>query len=288
MSYEAALLLARIPSFYLLAGRQKRLYERTKDLRARGEIINKENILELRHMANTILLRQWKMDISRQNILGQRVIKALQPCLEEWVNRLHGSMSFHLTQLFTAHGSFDTYLFKIRKVDSETCPHCNERIDDAEHTMKYCPVCRQEREELVQVMGNDLVLRTLVPKMIRYEKNWKTVDTFARKVLTRKEVAERERDARRGAVVIGNKKTVTIGNRRMERRRSINRYRDILVDEDLEVVAAAYRRTNGDDWDHTGAGWGRSFLCTWSLDGGDGMVLLHPITNKGKVGRVRV
>lgn len=201
VSHEAALLLARIPSFYLIAGRQKRLYERTKDLRARGEI-NKEDILELRHMANTILLRQWKMDISRQNIPGQRIIKALQPCLEEWVNRSNGSISFHLTQLFTAHGSFGTYLFKIRKVDTEMCPHCDEGIDDAEHTMKYCPVWRQEREELVQLVGNNLELGTLVPKMIRCEEKWRAVDIFALKVLTRKEAAERERDARRGAVII--------------------------------------------------------------------------------------
>lgn len=202
VSYEAALLLARIPPFYLIAGRQKRLYERMKDLRERGDI-NKENIMELRHMANIILSRQWKVDISRPNIPGQRVIGAIQPCLEEWVGRSHGSMTFHLTQIFTAHGSFGKYLYKIQKVESEICPHCNEGPDDVEHTIKHCNMWRQEREELMQTIGSrDLELRILVPMMIRNDKTWIAVDTYARKVLTRKEAAERERDARRGVVVI--------------------------------------------------------------------------------------
>lgn len=202
VSYEAALLLARIPPFYLTAGRQKRLYIRVKDLRARGEI-NNEGIMELRQMANTILI-QWSLDISRHNIPGQRVIKAIQPCLEVWVNRLRGSMSFHLTQLFTGHGSFGSYLFKIRKVESERCPHCNEEYNDADHTIRYCNAWTLEREEMMRIIGsnNNLELRILVLRMLRNDDCWKAVETFAKKVLTRKEAAERERDDRRGAEVL--------------------------------------------------------------------------------------
>lgn len=45
-------------------------------------------------------------------------------------------------------------------------------------------------------------LQTVVPRMVRHEHVWKAVETFATEVLTRKEVAEREREARGAANVM--------------------------------------------------------------------------------------
>lgn len=201
ISHDAAALLARMPPFYLLAARQRRLYERIKDSKERG-LYNKEMALELRVMAETIMLRQWKMDLSRPNLPGQRVIQAILPCLEEWVGRRHGSLTFHLTQLVTAHGSFGVYLSRMNRRDTEICPHCYEENDDADHTLKRCPTWERERGDLVMIVGDNLDLRSLMTRMVRSDRAWMAVLSFAEKVMLKKEISEREREAERGAVVL--------------------------------------------------------------------------------------
>lgn len=82
------------------------------------------------------------------------------------------------------------------------CPHCEVEEDDADHTMRRCSAWEREREELIQTIGRNLELDIVILRMIRYECIWKAVETFAKKVMARKEEAEREKKAREAAEVL--------------------------------------------------------------------------------------
>lgn len=60
--------------------------------------------------------------------------------------------------------------------------------------MEDCPRWEGERHELRIEFGEDLPLQwaIMMPVALDHEAKWKAITTFARKVLTEREVAERE------------------------------------------------------------------------------------------------
>lgn len=125
VSLEAALILARIPPVYVLAASRKRTYDRISDLRL-GVGWTKEEEVEIKLEEELLLRRQWELHLRGPNLAGSRTGEAILPCIHAWLNRRHGGLAFHLTQLFTGHGCFGTYLYRINKVDSPICEHCGD------------------------------------------------------------------------------------------------------------------------------------------------------------------
>lgn len=104
---------------------------------------------------------------------------------------------FHLTQLFTGHGCFALYLFRIQKVGSDACEHCGTgAVDTADHTLQTCIVWTDEREALKRVVGGDLLLGQVTREILRDKDSWMALLKFARTVMRRKEEMERERERR--------------------------------------------------------------------------------------------
>jgi hypothetical protein len=65
--------------------------------------------------------------------------------------------------------------------------------DTAEHTLKYCTAWEAERTILKETIGEDLSLPTIVHKILLEKDNWKAFSIFCSSVMTRKKVAEREK-----------------------------------------------------------------------------------------------
>ncbi|KAL4096440.1 hypothetical protein QTP88_021396 [Uroleucon formosanum] len=123
--------------------------------------------------------------------------------LSRWVNRSHGEMSFHLTQLMTGHGCFNWFLQRINRYPSVRCSHCGssdgygEAVDKAHHTLFRCEAFRRERERLVDTIG-PFDPGGLIPRMLESPAHWEAIFDFAREVMTAKESAERDRQFRQG------------------------------------------------------------------------------------------
>lgn len=111
------------------------------------------------------------------------------------MERNHGELSFHVTQLLTGHGYFYTYLHRIRKVDTPTCPFCEEENDSAEHTLLRYTEWNGERELLISEIGEDLSLTKIIEKICESEEGWQAFCTFADEVMTKKEDDERSRES---------------------------------------------------------------------------------------------
>lgn len=202
VSFEAASLLARIPPFPLLVARQKRLYERYKEARRYGEL-TREIRCELKEMADVLVRRNWKVFMENPNRPGRRVAGAILPMFEKWVNRSHGSLSYYITQWLTGHGSFESFLYRIGKRTRATCPFCYAEEDTADHTFQRCPKWQEERFAITQEIGSqELDTRSIMITMLGSRNKWKAVVKFATTVLTRKEVAERNRKNNTEAVIL--------------------------------------------------------------------------------------
>lgn len=124
---------------------------------------------------------------------GRRVVEAVRPHLEEWINRNSGSITFHMAQVLTDHGCFGGYLRRIGKEDTPACHHCEARLDNADHTLVRCPAWNQERQLLVEEIGADLTMPRVIGKMLESEEAWRCMANFCGNVMRKKEEAERAR-----------------------------------------------------------------------------------------------
>lgn len=61
--------------------------------------------------------------------------KRLNPNISRWWIYSPNEISFHMAQVLSRHGCFQSYLWKRGRVRRQACVHCPSEIDDAEHTV---------------------------------------------------------------------------------------------------------------------------------------------------------
>lgn len=136
--------------------------------------------------------QRWQLEWGSANkgAWTRRLIHEVEP----WVRRKGGQTDFHLTQMFTGHGCFNSYLHRIGKAEHPSCSSCGVIPDDAEHTFFRCDRWENQRRNLEARLGG-LDPDTLVQRMKMSQENWEAVRAFVSAVLTKKEEEERVRQA---------------------------------------------------------------------------------------------
>jgi len=75
--------------------------------------------------------------------------------------------------------------------------------DSAWHTLGECPEWANDRSSLREVFGRDLRVASVLRAAAASPSKWGAFLRFAKRVMTAKEVAERERQAAANAVALG-------------------------------------------------------------------------------------
>jgi hypothetical protein len=188
VSTDALFVLAQTPPLELIAEEREAVYKAMKRTRTDREI------LRVKRDCRQSLLSKWKEKLD-QSKHGRWTCVLIQD-LGKWMNRKHGQLNFHLTQVMSGHGCFNEYLFKMGKVASPVCSHCTQgRNDDAQHTLFKCDAWRRERSELERSLreigvDEELTSSSLVPIMLKSEEAWNQVSAFASTVMKKKMNAE--------------------------------------------------------------------------------------------------
>lgn len=193
VSLDAASLLARMPPLHMIARARTHVYLEIGKLRKRSEA-NRQTVKAVRVEAEERLREEWLAHLNRDNVSGVRTMRAILPQFKRWLDREHGYTSFRLTQMFTGHGCFASYLHRIGKVDSSGCQECGLAIEDTvEHTIQECTRWTSLREDLIHKIGPDLSLPVVMSGMLESEDKWMAVSYFAETVISTKEEEERLR-----------------------------------------------------------------------------------------------
>lgn len=152
ISLDVALLLARIPPLSLMADERRRTAERVSVLRSEGTY-DRRCLVGIRVQESDKTLEKWATYLASPGLAGTRTISAILPCLNEWMNRRSGGLTFRLTQVLSGHGCFGCYLH-IRRVPDPTCVACDSGdVDTPEHTLSYCSRWQAERSQLIRKIG---------------------------------------------------------------------------------------------------------------------------------------
>ncbi|GAB1869277.1 Reverse transcriptase [Camponotus japonicus] len=195
VAQDAAAIISRIPPYYLTAEARKRAYERIRDLKIAREWTKKEEKVIIREEVGNSF-NKWKEYLLTRSAAGVRTREAILPVWDEWMFRRHGNVGFHITQMFTGHGVFYSYLRRIGRVTTDRCPHCaTGEVDTVDHTLIVCNAWMEEREDMLRrlcITADSLSLRSLVSAMVDSKEGWITAQTFIGKVMLAKEDKERQ------------------------------------------------------------------------------------------------
>lgn len=104
-----------------------------------------------------------RIEAQDERIMRNRTVTTILPVLEEWNQRGHGTLTFHITQVLTGHGCHGQYLHRIARESTSRCHHCDARLNSLEHTVQKCPTWREQRTALRTIMGEEnRSLKTIV------------------------------------------------------------------------------------------------------------------------------
>lgn len=153
-----------------------------------------EEVTALRRRAWDVVLERWKEDLAPP-VPGQWTVEAIRPVLEGWVRRPFGSLTYRLVQVLSGHGCFGKYLHQIaRREPTPVCHECGAPEDTALHTLVSCSAWGPARQDLVDKIGRDLSLPSVIIAMLGSERSWQAVVSFCEEVMSQKETAERVRE----------------------------------------------------------------------------------------------
>ncbi|KAG5866090.1 hypothetical protein JTB14_026726 [Gonioctena quinquepunctata] len=102
----------------------------------------------------------------------------------------HRRTYYYLTQVFTGHGAFRTYLKRFKRAETEECKYCSA-IDTVAHTLFDCPGWHTQRQTLHVTIGTaDLTTENFLEVMIMEREKWKSIHNSIRTVMKTKEQEE--------------------------------------------------------------------------------------------------
>lgn len=197
VSFEAATLLSRMPPWLLEVSLRNRVYLGIMELKRLGTL-GPQEINNIKKEESALLIRQWELLLNRPGAWGQKTITAVLPYLKRWLERKHGQITYHVAQMFTGHGSFGHFLWRIGKRETPACFHCQCIDDSLEHTWFECPAWDNARLRLMQELNltasQHISLNMIIDKILAKDTAWNALVEFSNFVIRSKEEEERRRE----------------------------------------------------------------------------------------------
>ncbi|KAH1006041.1 hypothetical protein HUJ04_006923 [Dendroctonus ponderosae] len=120
---------------------------------------------------------------------------SLIPRIDTWISRKHEEYNYHLSQALSGHGSFSSYLCKIKKRNDTVCDCCGSQEDSARHTIFECLFWEDERKQVEEGLGVQLPADNFLEEMLKGEREWSEFNGYVTRVMRGK--GERVRGERR-------------------------------------------------------------------------------------------
>lgn len=171
-STEAVLVLAGIIPIHIMAMERRECYKGN-------------NTAQEKRTHREEAERKWQGEWE-QAVKGEWTRKLIRN-VSSWKNRKHGDLTYWTTQVFTGHGSFQSYLKKIGKEETDCCKYCQQGTDDAEHTVFRCPRWERKRMGVEEKIGERITPENMVEVMCRKQENWTEITKVITEIMKIKE-----------------------------------------------------------------------------------------------------
>jgi len=162
VSSEAAHVLAGIPPICLL-------------IKERTEVFNQGRTHQTAARLN--LIQSWQIQWSSYQGWAKYFIKDI----DKWLQK-KGNINFYITQAMTGHGTFGTYLKKIKKTDTDQCWYCNEQ-DTPEHSIFICKNFDVIRNQAEQKSGQKIDKDNIADLLLSSKSSWQTTCDMLERIM---------------------------------------------------------------------------------------------------------
>jgi hypothetical protein len=165
---DALNILSGIPPIDLQAMERMQNYKVGKEGR---------KITEAREISKRELQANWQ---DRWQTKGKgEWTKKIIPEILNWLNRKHGKVNYHVTQVHNGHGCFASYLHKYGKLESPECWFCGQGEDNVHHTLFVCDAFESRRRELRHRIGvDDINENNLIELMVKSKEGTREKETI--------------------------------------------------------------------------------------------------------------
>lgn len=182
VSTSAALVLAGIPPIDLLVIERDEIYNMVKLIDSNLPAIErKQRIKEAKNAARDALISRWQIRWADDH--NGRWTHRLIPDLSVWINRRHGCMNYYLTQAFTDHGCYNSYLKRFRLRETSQCVYCGWEDENSNHIIFECAKWSDQRQRLNTQLGLNIIPENLVGAMLLSEEAWQVCEDYITRIM---------------------------------------------------------------------------------------------------------
>ncbi|XP_026326160.1 acetylcholine receptor subunit beta-like 2 [Hyposmocoma kahamanoa] len=126
----------RYPSVEMQAEVLAKVYHYKMERSARSERTATQEVKGTRRMAAQRMRDRWETSLADSSY-GVRIIEAIRPVLDQWVDRRHGLLTHQFVQVLSGRGCFGHYLHTVAKREASMfCHECCDADDTAQHTLE--------------------------------------------------------------------------------------------------------------------------------------------------------
>lgn len=145
--------------------------------------------------ARDATMAQWQAEWTRSSTDSPGAwTRYLIDDIRVWYDRPYGDLNYHLTQVLTGHGQFQTYMAKIGKAQVDICVLCNSGDPDGvEHTILHCEGLQEARSDSIFENYAKRSIKDIVRSMQVSTEEWEAGALFLTTMMKKKEDKESAR-----------------------------------------------------------------------------------------------
>lgn len=180
VSTKALFVLARTIPWPLLIQQRISLYQEKKRSETPAEEED-ESANRIEEQINEDTFNSWQREWDQSD--KGRLTYASIPDIRPWYERKHGELTYYLTQVLTGHGNFNSYLDRIKKVDSPKCGLCGKDDEDnVHHTIIECEAFKDIRGS-----WRNMTVPKILGEMLLSSQAWEMYRKIIEKIMRSKE-----------------------------------------------------------------------------------------------------
>ncbi|CAK9820187.1 Putative 115 kDa protein in type-1 retrotransposable element R1DM [Anthophora quadrimaculata] len=187
ISNEAVHAISGVPQMDILARKRKKIHEKCKDIIGNDKTKIKKNI---KKQIKEEMLEEWQEEWVNLSSKAEWT-RELIPDIRKWMRRKHGEVDYHLTQVLSGHGVFNSYLYRFKKRSTDVCNMCG-CWEDTQHVIFNCPRWKEERGRCWETTkGEEITSKNLIEEMLGTPRKWKEIAACIKKIIAKKEEEDR-------------------------------------------------------------------------------------------------
>ena len=194
ISYDAAITIAGLIPYDMIANTDRATFLYVRNLRASGYEIPRTEANKLRRQALAGALEQRRTQIAASGSANKQGVREILKVWDTWGEKGVSSLTYRITQVLSGHGCLGEYLHKIGAEVHPGCHECGATIDSVKHAVENCPRFGPQRLTLETILEQPVTTQAITNALVGNDNQKSAASSFCDQIIKIKEEGERGRE----------------------------------------------------------------------------------------------